>query len=360
MKSEMNLSESYMEMFNWDENPFSFKIMPNLFVGYMDETDVLYSGIKNNDKISLLVGPTGAGKTTLLKFLIEKIKNDRIAFYLSKPPNDPDDWVKIFTNFIKPSFIERLFSRSNKINIYNLSEWVNKKMKDKSIVILIDESHETNVNTLEWLRTFADQIDNLSVVITGLPVLEKILKDNLETFMRRVNTRVELSNLTKSETRELIKKRIEHVGGDDIKPFTSESINHVYEKTGGFPREIIRVCNELVKKAIRSNISTIDTSFLNEYDVGTKPKRASLGDVKTLPSKQSGIIEILGKYGECTPSEIVSKIDLGVYKNKDNAVRSINNILKRLVKDEMVIRKRKGKSYQYLLSDKMKIMMVDT
>ncbi len=353
----MNFNEKYMNMFRWKENPFSFKILPDLFVGYMKEMEKIHTSIQNKDKFFLLIGPTGSGKTTLMKFLTKKFDREKTIFYLSKPPDNPDDWVKIFTNFIGFGILERLFSRKPP-DLYNLSEWVNRKIRNRDVVLLVDESHEASIETLEWLRTLTDQIDNLSVVIAGLPVMESILRDNLETFTRRVNTRMELANLTKSETRELIKKRIEWAGGDDIKPFTSETIEHVYEKTGGFPREVIRICSDLVQKAIESKISTIDVNFLKDSDFAS-PKRISLGSMESLPSKQRNIIEIMGKYGELTPSEIVEKMDLDAYKSRDNAIRSVNNILKRLVKEGMLIRKRRGKSYQYVLSDKIRTLMVN-
>ena len=357
MNSDVNLSEKYMNVFSWKENPFNFKILPDLFVGYLKEMKRISTSIQNNDKFFLLIGPTGSGKTTLMKFMTKEFEKEKMIFYISKPPRRAEDWVKIFTNFIGFGILERLFSRRT-LDLYNLSEWVNKKMKNKNMVLLVDESHEASIETLEWLRTLTDQIDNLSVIIAGLPTLESILRDNLETFMMRVNTRVELTNLTKSETRELIKKRIEWAGGEDIKPFTSETIEHVYEKTSGFPREVIRICNDLVQEAIENHISTIDMNFLRDSEV-TSPQRIHLGSMNALPSKQRNILEILGKYGELTPAEIVEKMELEGYRSRDNAIRSINNILKRLVKEEMLIRKRRGKSYQYVLSDKIRTLMVD-
>lgn len=362
MNLGMNLDEKYMKIFGWKENPFNFKIIPNLFVGHGKEIERLAAGIQNNDKLSFLIGPTGSGKTTLLKFLARTLEKRGKIFYLSKPPSNPEDWVKIFTNFMGQGIFERLFSRKADTNIYNLSEWVNRKVKEKRIVLLVDESHEASTETLEWLRTLTDQIDNLSVVIAGLPILETILRDRLETFIRRMNTRIELTNLTKSETRELIKKRIEWVGGEDIKPFTSDILEDIYEKSGGFPREVIRICNDLTQKAIENNITTIDMSFLRDSEFSMQnhvaPRRISLNSLESLPSKQRSIIEILWKYGELTPTEIVGKMHMDDYKSKDNAIRSVNNIVKRLVKEGTIIRKRRGKSYQYVLSDKMRTLMV--
>jgi type II secretory pathway predicted ATPase ExeA len=359
----MKADEKYMKMFGWNENPFNFKIVPGLFVGHVRETEKLALGIKNKNKVSLLIGPTGSGKTTLLKFLGNNLGKDEKIFYLPKPPSNSEDWVKIFMNFMGNGILDRLVSRRKNVNIYNLSEYVNKKMKDRMMIMFVDESHEASTETLEWLRTLTDQIDNLFVVIAGLPVLETLLKDKLETFMRRTNTKIELSNMTKSETRELIKKRIEWVGGDDIKPFTSEALDDIYERSGGFPRETIRICNELVQKAIENSISTVDSNFLKDAEIPQQihpmHSRISLNSVESLPSKQKNIIEILWRHGELTPTEIVEKMRMDDYKSKDNAIRSINNMVKRLVKEGTIIRKRRGKSYQYALSDKMRTLMVN-
>jgi type II secretory pathway predicted ATPase ExeA/DNA-binding transcriptional ArsR family regulator len=359
MKSELVFDERHMKIFKWKNNPFNFRILPDLFVGYTKELNSILNSLRNNDKFSLLIGPTGSGKTTLMKFIANKFDKDKKIFYLSKPPKDPQDWVTIFTRFIKFSFFERLFSRRKRLNLYNLSEWVNKKVKNKNIVLLLDEGHEASLETLEWMRTLIDQVDNLSVILAGLPTLEPLLKEHLETLTCRIHTKVELTNLTRAETREMIKKRIEWSGGDDIKPFTPETIDFIYDKTGGFPREVLRMCNELTQKAIDKGISTVDINFLREIETDM-PKRVSLNTIGDLPSKQKTILELLGKYGEMTPSEIASKLDIGSYKDKANAIRSLNNILKRLTKEGLVIRKGKGRSYQYKISEKIKTLMVNT
>lgn len=357
MKLDMKLNEKYVKLFNWKENPFSFKILPDLFVGYVRETESIIDNIKSMGKFSLLLGPTGSGKTTLLRFIAKKF-DDKNVFYLSKPPKKPEDWVKIFTNFIGLSLKEKIFSKGKNLNLYNLGDWVNKKTKKRKIILLLDEGHEATLETLEWLRTLTDQIDNLSIVVAGLPTLEQMLKENLETFIRRVTTKVELTNLTKSEIRELIKKRIEWVGGNDIKPFTSETIQIIYEKTGGFPREVIKMCDRLTQKAIAMNISTIDHNFLEDIQTET-PKRVSLRSVNNLPSRQKLVLELLNKHKDLTPSELVSNMELDGYRDKENAIRSVNNILKRLLKDGLVTRKRVGKTFQYRLSEKIKTMMVN-
>ena len=321
----------------------------------MKEVSDLSYSIENGDKFSMLLGPTGSGKTTLMKYLSTKFHANGNIIYISKPPKKPEDWIDIFMNFTGIGFLNRI--RRRKPSLYDLGDWVNDKMNNKPVVMLIDESHEASIETMEWLRTLTDHIDSLSIILAGLPSLEIILKDNLETFTRRINTRVELTNLTKSETRELIKRRIEWAGGDDIKPFTQESVEAIYEKSGGFPREIIRICNELVQKSFEKRISTIDANFLHEIK-SSKPERLSIDEIDGLPSKQKEILMLLNRHEELNPLEIVERINLDSYKNKENAIRSVNNILKRLLNDGLIRRRGKGKSFKYSLTDKSRTLMV--
>ncbi len=210
---------------------------------------------------------------------------------------------------------------------------------------------------MEWLRTLTDQVDNLSLVLAGLPAFEKRLMEELETLRRRVESRLELTNLTSAETRELIKKRVEWMGGEDVKPFTSNSVHFVYDRTSGFPREVLRTCNELLQNALDENISTIDTEFLRQ--TSRQQVRATMESIEDLPYRQKNILEILSTGGEMTPSQIVKQMGPDDYTDQGNAVRSVNNILRRLLADGMVMRERKGKAYKYKIDPKLQTMFVN-
>jgi general secretion pathway protein A len=349
--------ERMVKLFGWKSNPFTFRIIPDLFVGYEKETKRIISGLNNGDKFSLLMGPTGSGKTTLLRHLKDMFPGYKYTFYLPKPPKDPGDWMMVFGRFIKPGFFRSLVSRGSDVNIYNLSDRINDRLGGERFLLFVDECHEASIESLEWLRALVDNIDNLSIIIAGLPVFENMLKSNLETFNRRISTKTELGNLTRAETRELVKRRVESAGGDDIKPFTSRTIEYIYERTGGFPREIIRICNELSQKALDSNISTIDTEFLKEAEAPAA--RISMDVIETLPERQKMILDALSGGGDFTPSDIVSHMGEDVYKNRENAIRSVNNLLRRLMKEGFVDRKRVGKTYKYVISGKFRTLMVE-
>lgn len=341
-------------------NPFTFNINPELFVGYNNEVTNILSNIESGCKLCLLLGPTGSGKTSLLKYMTQKVGSYRHIIYLAKPPKDYNDWVKIFEGRLRPGLLSRVFSRGPRIDIYQLSDYVNQKLGSDRCLLFVDEAHEASVESLEWLRALTDQIENLVVVMAGLPVFENMLNDSLETFMKRISLKVVLSNLTKSETRELIKKRIESAGGDDIRPFTQESISLIYDKTGGFPREIIKLCSALMMQAAANNLTTIDVDFVNNMKsaAALADPRVSVETLNNLPEKQKNILKILSEKGEVTPSELAESVELDIYKDKDNAIRSMNNILKRLMDEGLVERKGTGKSFRYKVSEKFRTLKV--
>ena len=345
------IDEWYVNNFGWKHNPFSFEIIPDVFVGYTKEIGDAINAIKGGEKFILLSGPTGSGKTTFLKFLIKNI-NER-CIYLSKPPRDVEEIAKILKDKFS-NFFTRLISRDLD-NIYDVCNWVSKKNKGKRLLLIIDEVHEADTHMLEWLRTITDQIEGMCTILSGLPVLENILKEKLETMIKRINLTIRLSNLTYPETREMIKRRIEFVGGDDVKPFTSDAIELIYNKTNGFPRDVVRVCNEMLYKAFKSNLTTIDSSIISEEISKHVPPNIT----ETLPDKQRTILEILNKNTELTPSEIAHYLNKEAYKSEDNAIRSINNILRRMLAEGLVERKKMGKSYKYFLPEKIKTILIE-
>ena len=361
----MNIMDNFSK-WGWTENPFILKIDPKLFVGYEDQVKAALKHIDNKHKVALITGRTGAGKTTFLKWV--ESNYDAAKLYVSKPPEKPEEFVSLFTDLFGFSLFERIFNK--KPNLYNLPAYVNKKLKDKQLVFLLDEIHETNKEVLEWLRVLTDQIDNISLVMAGMPIIEEKMSE-LETLDQRITTRINLISLDKSETKELIKKRIESVGGKGILPFTEDAIGRIYEKTGGFPREVLKLCDRLVNSALEKNLDAITLKDIEEHKeielpkvrleepvVTFIPKPPSDEQIRNLPHKQRKILELLAGKDWLTPTTIVEELEMKSYKSKGHAIRSVNNILRRLMLDGYVQREGRGKAFMYALTPKVKTLFV--
>lgn len=347
----------YYVKFGWSSNPFTLTISPDLMVGYPEQTKALLSHIHNFHKFALVTGHTGSGKTTLLLWLKTQTQAYKkfIPYYIPKSPRSEKEFLVLIRSLIKPNVLDRILYRN--LSFFNLSKFIKRKIKKKHLVLFIDEAHESSLDVLEWIRTVTDSIPNMSVIFAGLPAFENFIESKLPTLAMRITTKVFLNSLTRTETEDLIRRRIDKVGGDGLKPFSIEAVDEIFKITGGFPREVIKLCDKLVHEASVSNISNITPDFIHKiYKLPeVKPSEIRL----SLSIKQRKILEILSTSPRTTPAEIVEKIGKEGYKNRSNAVRSINNILKRLMQDGLVERQKIGNTYLYSLSGKAKTIFTE-
>ncbi len=324
-----------LEKYGWSRNPFIFDIDPENVVGYEQQREMLIEYINQGHKVILVSGPTGAGKTTVLKWAEKRVRN---PVFFSKPPSSVHEMVEFFNHrFRRPLFLFFLGPRFR--TIYDVLEFLKKGAR--GMVVFVDEAHESDDEVLEWFRVFTDQAPGLTIVMAGLPRLEDMLRERVETFHQRISVRITLNSLSYDEMKQLILSRIRQAGGDDFGPFTEEILKKMYESTGGLPREVLRYCD----------------SIINSYEM---PERTAAGvpDMPGLTAMQFEIINVLMQ-GEMTPSEIVSRVDVSKYKSKHHALRSVNNILKQLLDMNLVSRTRYGRSYVYRLLPKVRNMLVE-
>ena len=354
-----------LNKWNWVSNPFVLKIDPRLFTGYEEQLNAALNHIKNGHKVAMLTGNTGSGKTSMLKWLEFNVREN--VFYVSKPPQNPEMFVDIIIDHFPLTFFEKILKK--KPNLHALPKYVNMKLKGNHLVFLLDEAHETNKDVLEWLRVIIDQLDNVSLIMAGLPSLEQTVKEKLETLDQRITTRISLTSLTRDDTEDLIKKRIEAVGGSGTSPFTEGAIDKIFMKTGGFPREVLKQCDKLIHKVDKDVIDAVDVSEMREFTqsnvrvnepvVTFSPKPPSEEQLNNLPYKQRKIVELLAKENWLTPGSVVEKLDFKSYKSKGHAIRSVNNILHRLMLDGFIQRETRGKAFMYALTPKVKTLFVE-
>ncbi len=336
---------------NWSSNPFTFSILPSILVGYDKQKQRILLNLEEKHKFILISGPTGSGKTTLMKWVQGNISKEFDMLYISKPPKSPEQFVEIFNEkFRQPWFLSWRRLKS----IYQLPEFLNKRLKKRHLVVLFDEAHESSTEILEWLRVLGDQVDNISFLLSGLPVFEEQLISRLETFNKRIAAKIELLYLTKEETKELVRRRIQNTGGSGNE-FNEELLNAIYEKSGGFPREILRQCDEAVNNAIINNtdISLPQAPKTEE----AKEERITVNFLDKMTPMQKEVIEMLAKK-PLSPGQVADSLNLSKYKSRQHAVRSVNNIVKKLQADGYLERVQNEKTFVYSLTPKIRTLMV--
>ena len=135
----------------------------------------------------------------------------------------------------------------------------------------------------------------------------------------------------------------------------------------------MKFCDRLVNSALEKSVDVIDEKLieghkeielpkvrLEEPVVTFMPKPPSEEQLRNLPYKQRIILELLFKKDWLTPTAIVEDLDLKNYKSRGHGIRSVNNILKRLMLDGYVQRESRGKAFMYALTPKVKTMFVES
>ncbi|MDY6778610.1 MAG: AAA family ATPase [Candidatus Nanohaloarchaea archaeon] len=339
----------------WNENPFNFKIYPDLMVGYEEEISRLDEAISAGNKFSVVVGRTGAGKTNLLKWLASHHEDEREVHYLPKPPTHEEDFLQYLRDeVLDPGFFARLL---NDYSLYNIHNELHDALDDH-VVMIIDEAHEASHDVLQWMRTVIDHVDSLTVVAAGLPEFESTLEEDINTLYSRATHITSLDSLDRDESVQLIRERIKKAGGTSIEPFTQDALLEIYDVTDGFPREVLRACNDCVVHAAREGKSIIDAQDVEEIldDREAAPEEEDDGEESGEPlpevqltEKQEEILDVLEEKGRCTSGDIVDSRGYEDYSSRSHAVRSVNNILNRLRENGLVAREREGRSYVYFL-----------
>lgn len=349
----------WLDRHGWEENPFNFKIYPDLLVGYEQEIGELEESIDADNKFSIVLGETGAGKTNLLRWLVSQYGDERDVYYMPKPPTNNEDLLEYLTDeILQPGLISRFFTS---YSLYNIHDDLQDSLSGPTLLV-IDEGHEASTDVLRWVRTAIDQVEDLSVIAAGLPEFEDTLEEDVHTLYNRATTVLRLRCLDRDETIELIKERITKVGGSSLEPFTQQAVVEIYDRTNGFPREVLRACNDCVVHASREGLSIIDeedvkeaVDHIDERDSDTAEEddeeTGTPGEDINLTPKQERVLSVLEEEGRCTSGDVVDVMGDEEYTSRSHAVRSVNNILKRLMENGVVEREKEGRSYTYFVAE---------
>ena len=348
--------KEWFKKVGWNANPFTFNILPELFVGYTDQTQRIIRVLEEKQKVLLIIGPTGSGKTTILKWVSSNLPQGFEFIYVGKPPVKAEEFVDIFNSKYRSNIIVRLLfpGLAHAKNLYDMPDFLNRKLGKKHLVIMLDEAHESPMEVLEWLRVLSDQVENMSILLTGLPVFESHLAQ-IETLRKRIMNKIELISLTKEETERLVKKRIQHVGGTG-EEFSGDVIDYIYERSGGFPRDIIRMGNEIIDVGVKHGKTVITGDLLQQPAQQMQEQQTPSMALGVLTNMQKEVVEMLIR--SMTPGDIANALDLAKYKSRQHAVRSVNNVLKQLMDMKIVERAKTDKSFLYQLAPNIKNHMI--
>jgi general secretion pathway protein A len=244
----------YEKYYGLRERPFDLTPNPAyLFMTprHREALATLQYGLSGRKGITVVTGEAGTGKTTLVNAALQAqrghtpLARDCIAC-LNNPTLSQSDFIA----YLAPAFgLSREAATSKARFLIELNRTVTDRHQSGGLTaLIIDEAQNLPDDLLEEVRLLANVETGteklLQLILTGQPELGgRLNQASLRQLKQRVALRCVLSALDKTETGAYIAARIWIASGRDVKLFTPEAIDVIYDASRGIPRTISVVCD---------------------------------------------------------------------------------------------------------------------
>ena len=144
---------------------------------------------------------------------------------------------------------------------------------------------------------------------------------------------------TKDEIKEMIRRRIQSVGGVDFEPFSEEAVELIADHSQGAPREALKICSSAIIKAITTKKTVIDVSLVEEV-ISRRPSEI-LNKIKSLGRREKEVMRLFISRPTITNQDVRSELNI--------SSQAAYNILARLMEKELIepIQSGEGKGNEY-------------
>lgn len=202
--------------------------------------------LKNVQGIGLIIGNTGVGKTTLIRGFVNKLNKEKYnVIYISLINSKKFEFMTLICKSLGISLGDcYLSSIKTKIQKEIIKQ---KKEEGKDTVIIIDNGEKISseiLTDINYLYEFEyDSEDYTSILFCGNSSLKDELKRSAhESLKQRLLFSYKLEELTKNESKEYIKTRLE-LGEQSKMIFTDTAINALHNASEGNIRKINTLIN---------------------------------------------------------------------------------------------------------------------
>jgi hypothetical protein len=233
----------------WEDNPFKKQFLEPIektIGGYEKERQKLNLLLLNELPFGTITGQEGMGKTLLLKWFtsqLDKHPEKFIYAYLDKKQLADASFIQnICSPFKNKHSLAKLFKKEEKITKKNVSEYILKNSEHKHFLIIIDDANllsKEDIETLEQLK----QVPKVQIILAG----KSFDKMNLKSF-EKDNLGIDIKKMDFPSGRDMLKRRIESVGGSDIWPFSDKIIKDIFGLGDYNPKKILTLCQERAKE----------------------------------------------------------------------------------------------------------------
>lgn len=263
----------YLEHWHLKEKPFQNTPDPRfLYFSRRHEESLsrlLYT-VQEGLGAALLTGVFGTGKTVLAQAFFEKVGPDKYrTACITNPQMDYVELLRSIVRHLDPGELPtRRSDYSPDYFLERLEKTLLNNVQDgKETILVIDEAHLIKEEAiLEGLRLLLNFQQNdrflLTLILIGQPELRpKIL--SIKQLDQRIAMKCHLEALTGEESKAYILHRLGVAGGKEGL-FSEGAIRFIFDRSGGIPRRINRLCDLSLLSAFSLRKKEVDEEMVQE------------------------------------------------------------------------------------------------
>ncbi len=227
----------------------------------------LIYGIKEKKGFIAVTGQVGLGKTTILRsFLNQNQQANQETVYLLNPNLSFTSLLKTLVRELGHDPIEGDDAEVLEQLHFVLIE---KYREGRTVVLLLDEAQNMPVDTLEHLRMLSNletpKDKLIQIVLLGQPELDGLLdRYELRQLRQRIAVRAIIQPLSKPESFEYIRHRLDKAGGEGKKIFTNSALALIVQEAKGIPRRLNILCDNALVTAFGYNKALVTAKIAKE------------------------------------------------------------------------------------------------
>ena len=231
----------YLEFYNLTAEPFQITPNPDflyLSPSHREALATITYAVEQGKGFMVLVGEVGLGKTTLLQaFLQERAGVKEKLIYLF---NSRFSYAGLLRALAWELDLKAASVDSGALLNSIYQALIREYAQGNRVVLLIDEAQGLPEETLEGLRLISNLETPteklLQIILVGQPELaDKLDRYELRQLKQRIAVQATLSPLTREESREYLRFRLEKVGGRVEDLFTPRALEKIVRRAKGIP-----------------------------------------------------------------------------------------------------------------------------
>ena len=250
--SKKTLKEQFMlewyKQMGWKNNPFKIYIpkqIDDFIAGYDKDRLKINLFVIKKLNFGTIVGSQGTGKTTILKWMKYELKKYKRVVHTnlvdgSNLTGEKQTIKNILWSLLNP--LEKYITKPWQImTAATVTMQVKKKLKpDHKLVLLIDNVKDISDLAVIILRDLFLANVNFQLIVTGTK--EEMDESEINQFKPQDHLKIDLGKgMPYKDLRNMIRKRIESVGGKDIKPFTEGLMKKICEEANHNPKAVLEL-----------------------------------------------------------------------------------------------------------------------